>query len=72
MLVRLGLGGTVGSGNQGMSWIHEADMNRLFERALTDIDMQGAYIATAPNPVSQRLFMREMRKAMVTGLANGL
>src|SRR5207248_939374 len=28
-LVRLGLGGRVGPGTQGMSWIHEADMNRL-------------------------------------------
>jgi NAD dependent epimerase/dehydratase family enzyme len=63
-LVRCGLGGTVATGNQGMSWIHETDMNRLFERALTDANMQGAYIATAPNPVSQRVFMREMRKAM--------
>ena len=26
-LVRLGLGGTVGSGNQGMSWLHETDIN---------------------------------------------
>ena len=26
--------------------------------------MEGAYIATAPNPVSQRAFMREMRRAM--------
>ena len=41
MLVRLGLGGKVGSGTQGMSWIHELDMNRLFERALTDGAMQG-------------------------------
>ncbi len=63
-LVRFGLGGTVGSGRQGMSWIHEADMNRLFERALTDTNMQGVYIATAPNPVSQREFMRELRRAM--------
>jgi hypothetical protein len=47
-----------------MSWIHERDMNRLFERALTDTTMEGAYIATAPNPVSQREFMRELRKAM--------
>jgi hypothetical protein len=29
MLVRLGLGGTVGPGTQGMSWIHETDLNRL-------------------------------------------
>jgi len=62
-LVRLGLGGTIGPGEQGISWIHEADMNRLFERALTDVNMQGAYIATAPNPVSQREFMRELRRA---------
>ncbi len=63
-LVRFGLGGRVVSGKQGMSWIHELDMNRLFERALTDGAMQGAYIATVPNPVSQVEFMREMRKAM--------
>ena len=41
MLVRLGLGGTVGSGTQGMSWIHETDMNRLFERALDRSDHAG-------------------------------
>lgn len=63
-LVRIGLGGKVGKGTQGMSWIHEVDMNRLFERALTDVTMQGVYIATAPNPVSQCMFMRELRKAM--------
>ena len=63
-LVKLGLGGRVGSGTQGMSWIHELDMNRLFERALTDNTMQGAYIATSPNPVSQIVFMREMRRAL--------
>jgi uncharacterized protein len=63
-LVRCGLGGTVGSGRQGISWIHEADMNRLFHRALIDTSMQGPYIATAPNPVSQRDFMRELRRSM--------
>jgi uncharacterized protein (TIGR01777 family) len=63
-LVRCGLGGTIGTGEQGISWIHEIDMNRLFERSLSDAQMEGAYIATAPNPVSQRAFMREMRRAM--------
>lgn len=70
LLVRLGLGGTVGSGKQGMSWIHETDMNRLFERALTDPAMLGAYIASSPNPVSQRAFMRELRRA--SGMPIGL
>ena len=63
-LVKLGLGGSVGSGEQGMSWIHEVDMNRLFERGLCDDWMEGLYIASSPNPVSQREFMRAMRKAL--------
>jgi uncharacterized protein (TIGR01777 family) len=63
-LVRLGLGGKVGRGTQGMSWIHETDMNRLFERGLKDAKMHGAYIATAPNPVSQEQFMRTLRRVM--------
>jgi uncharacterized protein len=63
-LVRFGLGGTVGHGRQGISWIHEEDMTRLFERAITDDAMRGVYIATAPNPVSNAEFMRELRRAM--------
>jgi len=63
-LARFGLGGTVGSGRQGISWIHEHDMNRLFVRAIEDEQMSGAYIATAPNPVSNAEFMRELRQAL--------
>ena len=63
-LARFGLGGTVGHGRQGMSWIHELDMNRIFERALTDPGMTGAYIATSPDPVSNRDFMRALRTAL--------
>jgi uncharacterized protein (TIGR01777 family) len=63
-LVRLGLGGKVGHGRQGISWIHERDMNRLFARALTDSTMSGAYLATAPQPVSNAEFMRELRSAI--------
>jgi uncharacterized protein (TIGR01777 family) len=69
-LVRLGLGGRVGSGSQGMSWIHETDMNRIFELALTDPGMQGPYIASSPNPVSQQVFMRTLRRAV--GMPIGL
>jgi uncharacterized protein (TIGR01777 family) len=69
-LARLGLGGAIGSGNQGMSWIHETDMNRLFERALFEPAMQGPYIASSPHPVSQRAFMQELRRAV--GMPIGL
>lgn len=69
-LTRIGLGGRVGSGKQGMSWIHETDMNRIFERAITHEAMQGAYIASAPHPVPQREFARELRRAL--GMPIGL
>lgn len=69
-LVQLGLGGTVGSGKQGMSWIHETDLNRIIERALQENRMTGAYIASSPNPVSQREFMKALRK--VVGARIGL
>lgn len=63
-LARCGLGGTVGSGSQGMSWIHETDMNRLFERGLVDSGMRGIYVASSPHPVSNAEFMRELRRAI--------
>jgi uncharacterized protein len=47
-----------------MSWIHETDMNRLFERGLVDPAMHGPYIASSPNPVSQEEFMRHLRRAI--------
>jgi uncharacterized protein (TIGR01777 family) len=64
MLVKLGLGGTVATGKQGMSWIHERDMNRLFERALVDANIHGAFIASSPHPVSQMQLMKQLRRAL--------
>lgn len=63
-LARFGLGGKMGHGRQGMSWLHVHDMNRIFERAITDPNMAGAYLATAPTPVSQRDFMAQLRRAV--------
>jgi uncharacterized protein len=70
MLARVGLGGRIGSGEQGMSWLHESDMIRVFERALFDPAMKGVYIASSPNPVAQRDFMRTLRRAV--GMPIGL
>ncbi|HLS29201.1 MAG TPA: DUF1731 domain-containing protein [Opitutales bacterium] len=47
-----------------MSWIHEADLNRIFYRALTDNKMTGPYLATAPKPISNAEFMRSLRKTL--------
>lgn len=63
-VAKLGLGGRVGTGSQGISWIHELDMCRIFEDVLTNEDRTGAYIATAPNPVGYSDFMRALRKRL--------
>ncbi|PCJ60603.1 MAG: TIGR01777 family protein [Planctomycetota bacterium] len=69
-LASIGLGGTIGNGKQGMSWIHEEDMNRLFHEAMIDENIHGTYIATAPNPVSNKLFMKTLRQTI--GIPFGL
>jgi len=61
-VARLGLGGRVGTGTQGISWIHERDMCRVFEDALTNAAREGVYIATGPEPASYSDFMRGLRK----------
>lgn len=53
-----------GSGKQGMSWIHETDLNALFDRALIDGTMCGTYIASSSCPVSQKEFMWHLRRAV--------
>jgi len=70
LIAKLGLGGRVGRGTQGMSWIHETDLNNIFTRAIADETMSGAYIVSSPNPVSQIDFMRTLRK--VVGMPIGL
>ena len=64
LIARLGLGGKVAKGTQGMSWIHENDLNDIFARAIVDDSMTGAYIVSSPNPKSQADFMRTLRKVI--------
>lgn len=68
-IAALGLGGRMGSGTQGLSWLHIDDMNAIFLDALTNEQRQGAYIATAPNPVSYMDFMRSLRRSIKQPIA---
>lgn len=69
-IVRFGLGGKVGHGKQGISWIHEFDMNGIILEAIRNEKYRGMYIASAPNPVSNFEFMRLLRRKM--GIPVGL
>lgn len=58
------LGGSAGSGNQYVSWIHIADLNEMFKTAIEDIAINGVYNATGPGPVTNREFMRQLRSVI--------
>jgi uncharacterized protein (TIGR01777 family) len=63
-LTRLFLGGRVGSGKQYVSWIHVADLTRMFVEAIERPDIAGVFNVTGPNPVTNAEFMRELRRAL--------
>ena len=62
-LARWFLGGTVGSGNQYISWIHVDDLNEMFRSSIEEASVSGVFNATGPTPVRNREFMRELRAA---------
>jgi uncharacterized protein len=62
-LVRLGLGGSAGSGRQFMSWIHDLDFVRALEFLIARNDLDGCINITSPNPVPNREFMAALRRA---------
>ncbi len=53
---KLGVGGTIGSGEQWMSWIALVDLVRIFHFALENDDLRGAVNASAPNPAKNKEF----------------
>ncbi|SDH17922.1 hypothetical protein SAMN05192534_10285 [Alteribacillus persepolensis] len=63
-LVNYRVGGKIGSGMQYISWIHIDDVHKLFLRAIEDQSMGGIYNAVSPQPVTNKLFMEKLRKAM--------
>ncbi|MCE9686891.1 TIGR01777 family oxidoreductase [Shewanella sp. AS16] len=61
---KLGLGGPIGQGQQGMSWIHQQDLLRLIEFMLNTDKCHGIYNATAPHPVSNAEFAKTLGRVL--------
>jgi uncharacterized protein (TIGR01777 family) len=61
-LVRLGLGGTMGRGDQFVSWVHVGDFLGALD-FLIDRQLEGAVNVAAPNPLTNREFMAALRRA---------
>ncbi len=58
------LGGTMGSGKQFVSWIHETDFCRLVDWLMENKNANGAYNFAAPNPIENAEMMKLYRKAL--------
>ncbi|MFM8519065.1 MAG: TIGR01777 family oxidoreductase [Solirubrobacterales bacterium] len=61
---KLGLGGPIGDGNQYMSWIHRDDEVGILLWCLENEAVSGPVNGTAPNPVTNREFAKELGRAV--------
>lgn len=69
-LLKFGLGGKQGNGKQFFSWIHIEDTCRMIEWIDENNDIEGVYNCSAPNPLTNKDYMKELQIA--TGKSWGL
>ncbi|WP_426326562.1 TIGR01777 family oxidoreductase [Pedobacter sp. R-06] len=69
-LVKLGMGGKQGNGEQYVSWVHELDAAGSIEWLLNHDEIEGIINCTAPGPIKNHVFMHSIRKAY--GISFGL
>ena len=63
-LVRLGIGGKQGNGNQMFSWIHIDDVFGIITFMQQCQELSGVFNTAAPNPVNNKTLMRLLRKKL--------
>ncbi|REG85692.1 TIGR01777 family oxidoreductase [Marinomonas pollencensis] len=59
-----GLGGKIGSGRQGFSWVHLDDVLKAIEAALDNPTFTGIYNLTSPHMVEQKDFAKVYAKVL--------
>lgn len=69
-LTKFALGGCQGTGKQQFSWVHINDVCRMIAWLYENPSLEGTFNCCSPNPVSNRQFMKTIRKA--TGHLFGL
>ncbi len=63
-LVRFGLGGQQGNGNQMFSWIHIEDLFKIILFLQSNKDLEGIFNCSAPNPITNKSLMKSLRQTM--------
>jgi uncharacterized protein (TIGR01777 family) len=61
---KLFVGGPIGSGEQGVSWVHLADVVGIVLRALDDVALRGPVNVASPNAVSNAQLARELGRVL--------
>jgi uncharacterized protein (TIGR01777 family) len=61
---KLGLGATLGSGDQFMPWIHADDWSGMVAWLIDNDRASGAFNVTAPEPVTNRTFTRTLGRVL--------
>lgn len=64
MPFRAGLGGTIGTGSQPVSWIHIKDLVRAFQTVIEEPAYKGIYNLTAPGPTTNKGLTAALSKAL--------
>ncbi|MCM8528110.1 MAG: DUF1731 domain-containing protein, partial [Lentisphaeraceae bacterium] len=55
--------GRQGTGRQYVSWLHEKDFAGAVEFLISNVEFEGVFNLSAPNPVRNQEMMRLLRKA---------
>ncbi|WP_338763514.1 TIGR01777 family oxidoreductase [Bernardetia sp. ABR2-2B] len=61
-IVRLGLGGKQGNGNQMFSWLHIYDLYRIILFLQENENLEGVFNCSSPNPVKNKELMQIFRE----------
>ncbi len=69
-MTKFGLGGKQVNGRQMVSWIHESDVVGIIDFIIKNDSINGTFNCTSPNPISNQLFMKQLRKSL--GVTFGL
>lgn len=63
-LFKLGLGGKLATGKQGVSFIHIDDVVKAFQYFIENENTEGVYNLTAPHPVTNKVFTKALAKVL--------
>ena len=66
--IKMGIGSPLGNGKQYMPWIHIKDICSIYEFALKNSELEGAYNATSPHHTTNENFTKKIAEVLKKSL----